>query len=185
MAILSALPASEMIKQVKLLKDSLGVTHEITKLIMYSPRRDGIFQRLKENLPSYSKTGIRVICPTRWTVRADFLASIIDNYLVLLSTWQESLEIGHDTAMKARIHGVQAQMKTFQFFYGAVIGEKLLRHTGNLSKTLQHNQISASEGQQLAQMTVRTLKTLRSEQAYDLFWFEVNKKAENLNIPEP
>ena len=59
-----------------------------------------------------------------------------------------------------------------------------MRHTDNLSKTLQHNQISAAEGQQLAQMTVRTLKMLRSEQAYDLFWFEVNKKAETLNIPE-
>ena len=79
----------------------------------------------------------------------------------------------------------QAQMKTFQFFYGNVLGEKLLRHTDNLSKTLQHNQISAAEGQQLAQMTVRTLKTLRSELAYDLFWFELNKKDENLNIPEP
>ena len=105
--------------------------------------------------------------------------------MVLLSTWQESLEIVHDAAMKARIHGVQAHMKTFQFFYGAVLGEKLLRHYDNLSKTLQHNQISAAEGQQLAQMTVRTLKTLCNEQAYDLFWFEVNKKAENLNIPEP
>ena len=180
-----SLAASDMVKQVKLLKDSLGVTHEITKLIKYSPRREEIFQRLKENLSSYSKTGIRILSLTRWTVGADSLASIIDNYVVLLSTWQESLEIVHDTTMKARIHGVQAQVKTFQFFYGAVLGEKLLRHTDNLSKTLQHNQISAAEGQQLAQMTVRTLKTLCSEQAYDLFWFEVNKKAENLNIPEP
>ena len=104
---------------------------------------------------------------------------------VLLSTWQESSEIVHDTATKSRIHGVQAQMKPFNFFYGAVLGEKLLRHTDNLSKTLQDSQISAAEGQQLAQMTVRTLQKLRSEQAYDLFWFEVNKKAEALNIPEP
>ena len=117
-----SLAASDMIKQVKLLKDSLGVTHEITKLIKYSPRREGIFQRLKENLPSYSKTGITVLCPTRWTVRADSLARIIDNYVVLLSTWQESLENFHDTAMKPRIHGVQAQMKTFQFFTELFLG---------------------------------------------------------------
>ena len=76
------LAASDMIKQVKLLKDSLGVTHEITKLIKYSPRCEGIFQRLKENLPSSSSTGIRVLCPTRWTVKADSLASIIHKYEV-------------------------------------------------------------------------------------------------------
>ncbi len=28
--------------------------------------------------------GVRVLCPTRWTVRADSLASVIENYDVLL-----------------------------------------------------------------------------------------------------
>ncbi|XP_062523064.1 zinc finger MYM-type protein 1-like [Corticium candelabrum] len=68
-----SLAASDMVKQVKLLKDSLGVTHEITKLIKYSPRREEIFQRLKENLSSYSKTGIRILSLTRWTHVAGIL----------------------------------------------------------------------------------------------------------------
>jgi len=36
-----------------------------------------------------SSPGIRVLCPTRWTVRADSLASITKNYTVLQSTWEE------------------------------------------------------------------------------------------------
>ena len=64
------LAAGDTLKQCKLMKDSLETTREITKLIKYSPRRDGIFQRLKETLPMGHTPGIRVLCPTRWTVRA-------------------------------------------------------------------------------------------------------------------
>ena len=62
--------------------------------------------------------GIRVLCPTRWTVRAEALKSIIDNFSVLLELWDESLEIVRETEMKARIQGVAAQMKKFEFFFG-------------------------------------------------------------------
>ena len=36
--------------------------------------------------------GIRVLCPTRWTVRAASLKSIFDNFDVLLKVWENSLE---------------------------------------------------------------------------------------------
>ena len=60
------------------MKDALETVHEISKLIKYSPRREGIFQKLKEDLPS--NPGIRVLCPTRWTVRAKLIASVIKNF---------------------------------------------------------------------------------------------------------
>ena len=66
------------------MKDALDAIHEITKLIKFSPRRDAITHALKaENeLASNSHTaGVRVLCPTRWTVRGDSLSSIIILYL--------------------------------------------------------------------------------------------------------
>ena len=42
------LAANDALKSSKLLKDSLDMTREITKLIKYSPRREAIFQSLKE-----------------------------------------------------------------------------------------------------------------------------------------
>ena len=108
-----SLAASDAIKQSKLMSDALRTTHEITKLIKYSPPRDGIFQHLKESLPGSSAPGLRVLCPTRWTIRADSLKSVIDNYAAWEGTWEEAADATKDTETKARIHGVSVLMKTF------------------------------------------------------------------------
>ena len=60
--------------------------------------------------------GIRVLCPTRWTVRAEALQNILENYEVLHELWIESVDAVTDTEMKARILGVESQMKGFDYF---------------------------------------------------------------------
>jgi hypothetical protein len=117
------------VKQSKPIKSALETTHEITKLIKYSPRREGIFKELKRDIDVSTgnhSPGVRVLCPTRWTVRADSLGSIIGNYTALQSTWEEAIEIARDTETKARIGGVLAQMQSFDFLFGVVLGEMLL-----------------------------------------------------------
>ena len=121
------LACGDTIKQCKLMQDALDTTHEITKLIKKSPARDATFKRLKEEMGSDSP-GIRVLCPTRWTVRADTLKSILDNYNVLLVLWDESLEHVKDTEMKARIQGVAAQIMKFDYFFGVSGSPNLTTH---------------------------------------------------------
>ena len=81
--------------------------------------------------------GICVLCPTRWTVKAEALKSILDNYNVLMELWDESLEVVRETDMKARIQGVAAQMRKFEFFFDVSLGLLILRHSDNLSRTMQ------------------------------------------------
>ncbi len=103
--------------------------------------------------------GIRVLCPTRWTVKAEALNSILNNFTVLLKLWDESLDVVKDSDMKARIQGVAAQMRKFEFFLES-LGFLILRHTDNLSKTLQRADMSAAEGQEVVSLTLTTLKSL-------------------------
>ena len=86
------LACSDSIKKTALMRNALDVVLEITKLIKKSPRRDALLQKLKQEL-SPETPGIRVLCPTRWTVRATALHSILENYEVLLELWSESLVI--------------------------------------------------------------------------------------------
>lgn len=182
------LAASDTVKNSRLMRNALDTTHEITKLIKFSPRREAIFRELKAEgdlASSYRAAGIRVLCPTRWTVRADSLFSVISNYSALLSTWDEAIEAVKDTESKARIQGVKAQMKTFDFLFGVTLGEMVLRHTDNLSKTLQDKSFSAAEGQQVANMVLVTLQALRDVDSFDLFWNKVTTSAESLEAEEP
>ena len=154
------------------------------KLIKKSPRHDATLQRLKEQMHEDSP-GIRVLCPTRWTVRAQALQSMLLNYQVLQVLWQESLDFVKEAEMRSRILGVSTCMKTFDFFGGVALGELLLNHTDNLSKTLQHTSMSAAEGHSIAKMTVCTLQSMRSDPNFELFWQKVTKHAAELDVDEP
>lgn len=121
--------------------DALETTHEITQLIKYSPRREAIFQKVKDSYPSESLitgTGICILCPTHWTVRAVSLKSIIDNFDLLRDTWDQAMEVSKDSKTKVRIRGISVRMGTFDHFYGNLLGQLVLNHVDNLSSTLQH-----------------------------------------------
>ncbi len=161
------LAVSDLIKNSSTMKRVLDIAYEITKLVKYSPRRESFFRDIKDEL-SPSSPGIRVMCPTRWTVKADTLQSIVSNYSTLQELWDQAVEIVHDSDTTARIGGIAAQMKLFDFFFGLVIGENLLRITDNLSQTLQKKNYSAVEGQVTALQTKKTLVHMRSEESFDL-----------------
>ena len=86
--------------------------HKSTKLVKFSPKREILFRDLKQELAP-DTPGIRVLCPTRWTVRGESLG-IIANYAVLQETFEVSIDTATDTEVKSRLIGVSAQMKTIK-----------------------------------------------------------------------
>eukprot|EP00731_Ephydatia_muelleri_P021231 Em0013g958a len=66
-----------------------------------------------------------------------------------------------------------------------MLGELLLRHSDNLSKTLQSRHMSAAEGQKVAAMTVKKLKSLRTDESFQAFWELVQKTANELEVECP
>ncbi len=165
------------------MKSVLETTYEITKLVNYSPRRGQLFDEIKDDIAP-GTPGVRVLCPTRWTVRADSMLSIIQSYTVLNELWDKACNVVGDTETIAHIRGAAAQMGSFEFFFGLVLGEMLLRHTDNLSRTLQHDHVSAAEGQAIATMTTATLASLRNDGHFDLFWEKVQQMASERDVNE-
>ena len=76
-------------------------------------------------------------------------------------------------------------MEKFSFLFGVVLGKLLLSHADNLSKSLQVKTLTAIEGQEQAKLTIKTLQSIRTEEMYDLFWTEVTKVSDDLNVDEP
>ena len=115
------LAVGDAIKNVPVLKESLEVAYELTKLIKYSPKRQAALQRKQEELKidslhltvntseqmesaNYSK--IRLLFPTR-TVRAKALHSIRNNYKSIQEwlTWCEDRKNNSDPDSRARGSG--------------------------------------------------------------------------------
>ncbi len=130
-------------------------------------------------------SGVRTLCLTRWTVRAESLASILDNYKNIQILWERACDSGTNSEMKARIRGVESQMKTFKFYFSIVLSEMIFQHTDKLSQTLQQPNFSTVEGHAVAMLTVKTLQSLRTEENFELFWKKTNIKCQELEVSEP
>jgi len=78
------------------------------------------------------------------------MKSITSNYSVLQDLWEEAATLDHNTEVITRIRRVASQTELFEFFFGLVLSESLLRMTDNLSRTLQKKELSATEDQIVA-----------------------------------
>ena len=77
--------------------------------------------------------------------------------------------------MKARIIDIETQMLTFNFIFVNSIGNHNLQHSDNLSKSksLQHDTITAAEGQQLTKLTIDVLISILKEDKFKSFYDRV------------
>ena len=86
--------------------------------------------------------------------------------------------------VRARIFGVQAQMRKFDFLFGVMLGAMTLKHIDNLSKTMQHKDLSATEAQEIARLTITTLQSIRSDSAFSQFWDLVQQTASEHDVED-
>ena len=186
-----SLSVKDATQNCKTLSDTMDTVKEITQLIKFSPKRQNILGEIKDNLLEEDEAtanayGIQMLCPTRWTVRSGCFQRVLDNYPALLQEWSICLEGKLQPDIKGRIIGCEAQMKSFDFFFGLQFGERIYCHTDNLSKTLQKTSMSAVSGQRLAKMTKTVLQDMRTDEAFDKFYDVILiKKNKHSSIPEP
>ena len=122
------------------------------------------------------------MCLTRWTVRGDAIESIMEHYDTLSQLWDECLETRLDPNIKGRIIGVQTQMTTFDLLFGLQLSIKFLKITDNLSRTLQKQSMSAAEGQSVAELTIKTLKSRHTDGNFNAFFSLCNCFCKHYNV---
>ena len=76
-------------------------------------------------------------------------------------------------------------MSKFNFFFEVKIAILSLRHSDNLSATLQSPKLSASQAQSITRPTVIILKELLDDDYFSLFSKEVLTGSKHLDIDEP
>ena len=106
---------------------------------------------------------------------------ILDNYEPLLQLWEESLKEDLDFETKSRIIGCKKQMKLFTFYFGLNLSKSLYLVTDNSSKTLQKEKMSAIGGKELAGLTIKTLKNIRNDRDFKLFYKKIERSASKID----
>ena len=99
-------------------KQALNFAMEVIQLIKLSPKWQVLFENIQKQEDSRT-TGIRTLCPTRWTLRTGAMQAIVTNY----ETLQETMEVashGTDDCSR-RTNGVLALMDKFSTYYGLKI----------------------------------------------------------------
>ena len=76
-------------------------------------------------------------------------------------------------------------MLTFNFLFGISLGTLIFQHSDNLSKSLQHDTITAAEGQQLVKLTIDVLKSIRKEDKFKSFYDRVLLHQSEFDIDAP
>lgn len=194
------LAVGDTVKTVPLLKETLEDAYELTRLVKYSPKRQAALKNKQEelrinnlNLPvdnagdTESFSRLRLLCPTRWTVRAKALQSVTNNYKAILEmlAWCDDSRNTSDSEIRARAGGLEKKMNSFNFMYGLQLSLLVLNHSDNLSATLQRPNICAADAQRTAKLVIETLRRIRSEEHAQSFFERVKTEAFRLGIDEP
>ena len=99
--------------------------------------------------------------------------------------WEESKASSIDSEIRARISGVETQMESFDFLFELLLASLLLRYSDNLSKSLQHEFLSAVEGQHIAKLTLDVLKSLCNDEQFTLFYEKAIVYQNRLGVNSP
>jgi hypothetical protein len=160
------------------IRDALSLVNEIHNFITLSPKRLAMFENLQTqsspNLPS-----IKPLCPTRWTVRATAVDSVLKNYPILLEELEKiSEESSGDIASKAS--GLATSLEQFSTFFGLKLSYLVFSATEQLSTTLQGKDITAQIGINARDSTVNFLQRQRNQSSFDLFYDATNHESQQI-----
>ena len=172
-------------RSVKVMADAFDTMLELAKVFKYSAKKKSILLKVKADL-SPESMGIRPLCPTRWTVRAESLRSVVLNYSVIHGALNDIIEeYRGNSEATSQARGIMVTMEKFSFLFGVVVGEQLFSITDTLSKALQKKTMCALEAKRLAAATISSLKEKRSDDDFDTIWDDLLKKADELECEEP
>ena len=104
---------------------------------------------------------LRMLCPTRWTVRHASINSIVRNYQTL-QTALEEIQQGHDE-YAAKASGLLARMEQFDTFFSLKLAYLVFYAAEQLSINLQAKDTTIQEAIKGAELLTTHLKSLRND----------------------
>ena len=156
-------------------KEALSFSMEIIQLIKYSPKHQVTFEGIQKQQDYPSNSGIRTLCPTRWTVRTGAMQAIITNYEALRETMEVASQ-GTDDCSR-RTNGMLALMDCFSTYFGLKFAILLFSITEQMSIHLQNKDTIVEDGYHIVAMCIKAIERLRTDRSFKEFFESVKEEA--------
>ena len=114
-----------------------------------------------------SSPSLKILCPTRWTIRHSSITSILKNYKILVVTL-EQIQVRHDE-YSAKASGLLNNMEQFNTYFGLKLAHLIFAPTEQFSTNLQAIDVTVQEALGGTALLVSHLKSLRTETMYNGF----------------
>ena len=174
------LNCQEIGKNHKLIRQALDLVYEIVGLIKYSPKRAHLFSELQKE---YSiNTGLRPLCPHRWTCRTGSINAVLVNYEALQAAMEEIIRLCKDE-YGARAAGVLALLEKFETFFALKLAHLVFSASEQLSKTLQGKETNVQDACDAARATAAFYERQRNPAAFARFYEEAVAESEDKTEP--
>ena len=130
-----------------------------------------MFEAIQTQQGSYSNSGIRTLCPTRWTVRTGAMQAIISHYQALQETMEMSSHGSDDCSRRA--NGILALMERFSTYFGLKFSILMFSITEQMSIHLQKQEGTTEDGYFIVDTCLKALKKLRIDSKFRSFFHSV------------
>ena len=178
-------------RSVSMIRDILDLVRDLNNVVRASAKRRGIFEKIRNELDNgelanspHSLHSLRPLCPTRWTVRAKSMQSVIENYEAILTTL-DTISSQDKTDSGSKAAGLAKAFLRFTNYFALKLGVRVFEQAEELSCLLQKKSISATAAKRAADVLVNSLQSIRSYDHFNSFWTDTLAETANFGLEEP
>jgi hypothetical protein len=190
------LAVSDSAKTVSFIQAALDLVHQLVTFVRHSCKRTDVFHDVQEESSRQSNTAdnttntsispspstsLRPLCPTRWTVKASAINSVICNYehlMLTLDRIQADRLTSTDAACVAR--GLLKQMQETETYFRCFVSYRLFAITDAFATAIQRPTVNLSEVLRRKRQVLGELRIFRDQ--FDIIFDNAISDAKRLDL---
>ena len=164
-------------------RNFFGVLQNLYNFLEASPHRHSKLESLMLELKSKPRIkSLKKLSDTRWACRSDAIQAVYENFTAIKKALEEIEEQSSDGRVAADAGGLVFSIMKFEFCICLVVLKDILFKCRTVSDYLQREDIDIVSALQVVDTTVKTIKEMRNEAKFKLFYDETTEFADNVGI---
>lgn len=166
----------DAVAESKLCRDAMNVVKDIINTIRESPKRLAWFDSFRTGGNS-----LRPLCPTRWTMRVNSVASVLSNYKCLASFLYDVSEKSHGD-VRYKSSGFLKQLGKFSFYFTLWLLKDVMSPMEQVNAAIQSPKLSLSDVKRNIDVLQNSLLSKRNDAHFNSFYEGVVQSARDISI---